>query len=52
VADNTVNIIFNAGNNCLLLVVGHETGDNRIIIAAEAVGVKESRLVTGQFLKG
>jgi hypothetical protein len=47
VIDGIVNTIFNAGNNRLLLVVGYEIGDNRIIMAAEAVSVKESRLVTG-----
>jgi hypothetical protein len=47
VVDDTVNTIFNAGNNCLLFVVGYETGDDRIIMAAKAVGAEKSRPVTG-----
>jgi hypothetical protein len=47
VTDNIVNIIFNAGNNRLLLVIGYKINNNRIIMAAKAVGVKESRPVTG-----
>ena len=47
-----MDIIFNAGNSRLLLVVGHEAGDDRITMAAEAVGAEEPRPVTGQFLEG
>jgi len=47
VADGIIDIIFNVGNSRLFLVVGHETGDDRIIMAVKTVGVKESRPVTG-----
>jgi hypothetical protein len=47
VADGTIDIIFNAGNSRLLFVVGYETDDNRIIMAAKTIGVKKSRPVTG-----
>jgi hypothetical protein len=47
-----MDIIFNAGNSYLLLVIGYKADDNRIIITVKTVGAKESRPVTGQFLKG
>jgi hypothetical protein len=47
VVNGTINIIFNAGNSRLLLVISYKAGDDRIIIVAEVVGVKKSRFVTG-----